>query len=274
MTDAFHASDLPAPTPVLAELAERVALAAAELVRSARTADLAVGTKSTPTDLVTEVDRASDALIRRLLQEARPEDGILTEEDETVTGTSGIVWVCDPIDGTVNFVHGLSPYAVSVAATLDGTTPVAGAVVEVAHGERFVAAAGHGATLDGRPIRCRQDVPLHRALVGTGYAYDRGRRRRQAAVAARVVGEVADLRRNGAAAVDLCSVAVGRLAAYYEHGLGPWDLAAGQLIAVEAGARVEAIEGGPPRPDSILAAPADLLGPLREVLLEAGAADV
>jgi len=264
-------ADLPAPADQLAEVALAVAVEAADRARAARAAGFAVDTKSTATDLVTEVDRATDAWIRAALLEHRPDDGLLTEEDRQVAGRSGIVWVVDPIDGTTNFVHGIAPYAVSIAATVDGDQPVAGAVVEIAHDQRFVAALGHGATLDGRPLRCATDVPLARALVATGFGYDPARRERQAAVVGRIIGSIADVRRFGAAAMDLCSVAAGRVTAYYEAGLSAWDLAAGRIIATEAGAAVEAIEGGPPRPDSVLAAPAALVGPLRDLLVSAGA---
>lgn len=264
-------ADLPAPADQLAAVALAVAVEAADRARAARAAGFAVDTKSTATDLVTEVDRATDAWIRAALLERRPDDGLLTEEDDGVDGRSGIVWVVDPIDGTTNFVHGIAPYAVSIAATVDGDQPVAGVVVEIAHDQRFVAALGHGATLDGRPLRCATDVPLARALVATGFGYDPARRERQAAVVGRIIGSIADVRRFGAAAMDLCSVAAGRVTAYYEAGLSPWDLAAGRIVATEAGAVVEAIEGGPPRPDSVLAAPAALVDPLRELLVSAGA---
>ncbi len=265
--------DVPVDPAELADLALEVAVSAAEVVRRGRASGFDQETKSTSTDIVTDVDRASDAHIRDVLSHRRPDDGWITEESGHQDGSSGICWVVDPIDGTTNFVYGHPPFAVSIAACVSDQ-PVAAAIVEIARDERYRAFLGGGATLGGAAIRCRSTVPPELALIGTGFAYDRARRGRQAAMVARLLPRVRDIRRLGAAAYDLTSVAAGRLDAYVEAGLQPWDLAAGWLICTESGVTVEAIcESGPPGAD-VLAAPAALIGPLRELLLEAGARDV
>ena len=254
----------------LATLALEIAVAAADLVRERRRDAFGIDTKTTSTDMVTEVDRASDALIRELITAARPDDGIVTEEDSELTGTSGIVWIADPIDGTTNFVYGLQPYLVSIAATIDGD-PIAGAIVEVCADDRYHASLGGGSFMNGTRLRLPDPPPLAHALVATGFGYSPQRRERQAAVVARLIGSIRDIRRLGAAANDLCSVAAGRVDAYYEHGLGPWDLAAGHLIVTEAGGVVEGVSGGRPDPATgIIAGHADLVPALRELLIECG----
>lgn len=263
-------SSLPADPARLASLALEVAVAAAELVRDRRGRDFSIDTKSTSTDMVTEVDRASDALIRELLATARPDDGIVTEEDSETTGTSGVVWIADPIDGTTNFVYDHRPYLISIAATVGGD-PVAGAVVEVCADDRYHASLGGGSFMNGTRLHLPDPPPLAHALVATGFGYSPERRTRQAAVVARMIGAIRDIRRVGAASHDLCSVAAGRVDAYYEHGLGPWDLAAGQLIVTEAGGVVEAVAGGRPDPAlGIIAGHRDLVPALRELLHESG----
>jgi myo-inositol-1(or 4)-monophosphatase len=162
-------------------------------------------------------------------------------------------WLLDPIDGTVNFVLGLPQYAISVAAEVDGTT-VAGAVFNPAAGELYQARAGHGAFLGSRRLSGPRDVPLARAVVGTGFGYAAARRARQAPVVAALLPQVGDIRRLGSAALDLCAVAAGRLDAYYEAGLNPWDYAAGTLIAQEAGCAVSGLRGRPPEPRFVAAA--------------------
>lgn len=268
-------TDLPADPEELRRIARTIAVTAADLVRRNRRDGFDVATKSTATDMVTDVDRASDVLIRELLAEARPDDGVVTEEDAAIGGSTGITWYADPIDGTTNFVYDHSPYTVSIAAAVDGR-PVAGAVVEVRTDDRYDAALGGGAHRNGEPMRLAAPPPLARALVGTGFGYDPDRRRAQAAVVQRVIGDLRDIRRLGAASFDLCGVAAQRIDAYYEIGLGPWDVAAGWLIAAEAGASVEHLAGGPATLDggSVIAAHADLVGPLRDLLANAGVADV
>lgn len=198
----------------------------------------AVRAKSSATDPVTQADTESEQLIRRELAALRPQDAILGEEQGGVSSASGLRWVVDPIDGTVNFLYGLPFYAVSVAVQQDGQT-IAGAVVEVGSGRVFAAAKGHGATLNGQPLHCNVVQEARMALVATGFGYEADRRRTQGFVLAALLPAVRDVRRVGSASLDLCAVAAGWVDAYYEHGLSPWDWAAGSLIAAEAGARLE-----------------------------------
>lgn len=213
----------------------------------------AVRSKTTPTDPVTVVDTDTERLLRDRLAQLRSGDPILGEEgggpaEATDAGT--VTWVLDPIDGTVNFVYGIPAYAVSVAAQIDGVS-VAGAVADVIGGQVYSAGSGLGAHLTDehgtRPLRCTGVDDLSMALLGTGFAYSRRRRTAQAALLAKMLPVVRDVRRIGSAALDLCMVAAGRLDAYYEHGLNPWDCAAGALIAAEAGARVVLPEPGDPQ---------------------------
>lgn len=254
-------------------LARELAGEAATLLRDALGRPRAeVETKSSTTDMVTEMDHACERLIVDGIRRARPDDAILSEEGSTAAGSSGLRWVVDPLDGTTNYLYGHPGFAVSIAIEAAGET-VAGVVHDVLHEQVFSAARGRGARANGEPIAISRETDLASALVATGFGYAPARRRAQAEVLTRVIDRVRDIRRMGAAAVDLCSVACGRVDAYYERGLNHWDLAAGELIAAEAGARVGAIEGGPAKPGSVLAAPPALFEPLRELLVEAGAAD-
>ncbi|MEY2449373.1 MAG: monophosphatase [Acidimicrobiaceae bacterium] len=252
---------------VATDLAER---AAALMVDGLTHRRVEVSTKSSPTDMVTEVDRASEALIVTGLRAARPDDGIVGEEGADHAGTSGVRWLVDPIDGTTNYLYGFPGFAVSIAAEQHGEM-VVGVVHDPMHHDVFQAARGRGATRNGEPVHASTKHDLATALVGTGFSYERDRRRRQANVLAEVLPQVRDIRRMGAAAVDLCSVACGRLDAFYERGLGPWDLAAGALIAQEAGATVGDLAGGPPSGDFVLATSSGLFEPLRALLDTAGA---
>lgn len=229
----------------LLDLAARLAVDAGRMVRSARAARDAVATtsKSAATDMVTEFDRASERLIVDGILAARPSDSVLGEEGTGVEGTSGVEWVIDPIDGTTNFVYGLPGYAVSIAARVGGDAR-AGAVYLPSTDELFTAVQGAGARCDGRPISCSTTSDLPMALVATGFGYVVARRSAQARRAALLLPRVRDIRRLGAAAADLCHVAAGRLDAYYEQWLGPWDHAAGALIAREAGCRTAGAAGG------------------------------
>lgn len=207
-------------------------------------AEGAVQAKSTPTDPVTIVDTETEDLIRRLLAEQRPDDLIVGEEGggSLADDADTVHWVVDPIDGTVNFLYGLPGYAVSVAAVRGGR-PVAGAVVDVARAATYSAARGLGALrVDGdgsvEHLTCTPVESVSMALVGTGFAYGTHRRTRQAELIGQVLPEVRDIRRLGAAALDLCLVAAGRMDAYFEHGLNAWDWSAGALIAAEAGAQL------------------------------------
>lgn len=242
----------------LADLAESAARRAAAGLRDLVETDAVItATKSSPTDLVTEADRATEAQIITDLTAARPHDGILAEESGHRDGTSGVTWIIDPIDGTTNFVYSLAGFGISIAALLDGEV-VAGVVMDPIRAEVFRATRGGGATRNGRPLDARRGSDLARALIGTGFAYRAERRSAQAAVVAALIGEIRDIRRLGAAALDLCHVAAGRLDGYYESGLQPWDLAAGGLIAHEAGCRVEALHGGAPDARLVIAAPEPL----------------
>ena len=216
-----------------------------------------VQTKSSPTDVVTEMDRRSEALITSRIRTHRPGDTVLGEEGgQTAGGPAGdgddggrpgkVRWIVDPLDGTVNYLYGLRDWAVSIAAEVDGSV-VAGVVEVPRHGETFTAVTGQGAWLhrgDAKlELRCSSGVPLDRALVGTGFGYDPGRRLVQGEVVAALLPCIRDIRRGGSASVDLCSVAAGRLDAFYERGLNYWDFAAGGLIAREAGALVGGLAG-------------------------------
>ncbi|MGV9982357.1 inositol monophosphatase family protein [Micromonospora wenchangensis] len=219
-------------------------------------------TKSTATDVVTAADRAVERQVLAALRAVRPDDVVLGEEyGGAEAGTGGVRWVVDPIDGTVNYLYGLPYCAVSLAAEVDGRV-VAGVVRNVSTGEEWTATAGGGAWRDGRRLRCSTETELGQALVATGFGYDAGRRRHQARVVAELIGDVRDIRRMGAAALDLCLAAEGRVDAYYEKGLAAWDLAAGGLVAAEAGLRVTGLDGRPAGPDLVIAAPPALFAPL------------
>ena len=271
-------------TAGLLELATSVAVAAGRLLLGSGGRPEVVATKSSPTDVVTEADRAAEALIRDLIGAARPGDRILGEEGGETGGAGGqggmssVRWIVDPLDGTVNYLYGLPDWAVSIAAEADGTV-VAGAVFVPRRDELFSAALGGGAWLssgaldprgeDADPparLSCNQDVPLDRALVATGFGYEAGRRLVQGEVLRGVLPVVRDIRRGGSAAVDLCSVASGSVDAYYERGVNLWDIAAGGLIAAEAGARVTGLHGRPASPSMTIAAAPPLLGQLHDLL--------
>ncbi len=255
----------------LAGLCVELATGAADLVR--HTVAGRIDAKSTNTDLVTAADRASESWLVQRIRAARPDDAVLGEESGERDGTSGVRWLLDPIDGTVNFVLGLPQYAVSVAAEVRGRT-VAGAVCNPATGELFTAARGSGAFLDGTRLDGPRDVPLERAVVATGFAYVAAVRARQAAVVAALLPRVADIRRLGSASLDLCAVACGRVDGYFEAGLNPWDWAAGALIAEEAGCVVAGPPGREPSAPLTVAAGRNLAAPLQNLLGELGAGDV
>ncbi|HEX4540357.1 MAG TPA: inositol monophosphatase family protein [Acidimicrobiales bacterium] len=250
-----------------------------------------VRTKSSRTDMVTEMDLASESLIAASLHRQRPRDAILAEEGARQEGSTGVRWIVDPLDGTTNYLYAWPAFAVSIAAEIDGRV-AAGVVHDPSHDETFVAMRGVGAWIsspgadggpdpqggrspaaeDGRrPLQLDASPPLGDALVGTGFNYDATLRARQAEVLTRVLPVVRDIRRAGAAALDLCWVAAGRLDAFFEAGLQPWDWAAGALVAGESGAWVGDLEGGPPSGSMTLAAAPELAARLRALLVEAGA---
>jgi len=227
----------------LLDLARGIAREAADLVRTRREEGVHVAaTKSSATDVVTDADRASEALILARILAARPDDGVLGEEGSDSAGSSGVRWVVDPIDGTVNYFLGLAQYAVSIGVEVEGKVRV-GVVVNAATGEEFTAVRGGGAFRDGRPIEVRTPRALDRSVISTGFNYELPVRRVQAAAVAELVVRVADIRRFGSCALDLCALAAGRSDGYVEEGCLPWDHAAGGLIAQEAGAIVEVLTG-------------------------------
>ena len=232
-----------------------------------------VTAKSTSTDLVTDVDRDIERWLVERISSARPDDDIVGEEGYGRTTGSATRWYLDPIDGTVNFVLGLPQFAVSVAVEVDGAV-VAGAVANPVSGELFSARAGGGAWLGDRRLAGPRAVPLARAVVGTGFGYDAERRARQIAVVAQLLPRVADIRRLGAASLDLCAVAAGRLDAYFEAGLNPWDWAAGALIAHEAGCFVGGLHGEPLGPRLTVASGTQCADELVDVLAELRADEV
>lgn len=247
-------------TAELLEIARSVAVEAGALARLRRSQGVEVAaSKSSTEDIVTFADRETEALIRGRLAELRPDDGFFGEESGAETGTSGLTWVVDPIDGTVNFLYGIPQYAVSIAVVEGEPDPLtwralAGAVANPASGETFTARLGGGAFLDEAPIRVGPEIELSQALVGTGFAYLADIRSEQAEVLGGLLHRVRDIRRMGAASLDLCAVACGRLDAYFERRLSPWDHAAGALIAREAGARVTGMDGAAPSREFVLAA--------------------
>ena len=257
----------------LLDLACSAARAAGALLRDGLDRDRTnVETKSTHTDMVSEMDRAAESLLVERLLGSRPDDGMVGEEGTDRAGTSGVRWVVDPLDGTTNYLYRLPGFAVSIAAEVDGEATV-GVVYDVVHDELFTAVAGQGAHRDGVPIQVSDATALPTSLVATGFSYDAARRRRQAEVLTALLPRIRDIRRFGAASVDLCAVACGRVDAYYERGLAPWDLAAGGLIAQEAGAVVADLRGGPARAGSVVAAAPGIADELLAVLDELGAAD-
>lgn len=255
----------------LLDLALEAARRAGALLRDGRPADLGVAaTKSSPIDVVTEMDIRAEKLITGFLSGSRPRDGFLGEEGASAQGSSGVRWVIDPLDGTVNYLYGLPTWAVSIAAERDGER-VVGVVEAPMRRETFHAVLGGGAYLNGVPLACRPAPPFAEALVSTGFNYVTEVRTHQAAVAQQLIPKLRDIRRGGSAAVDLCDVAAGRLDGYYERGLHPWDLAAGDLIAREAGALTGGRPGLPADRDLTVAAAPGVFEPLQELLEELGA---
>jgi myo-inositol-1(or 4)-monophosphatase len=252
----------------------REAAATARRMRAEAITD--VETKSTDTDVVTAADRAVERQVVAAIRAVRPGDGVLGEEygdsaaglDEAGPDAAETVrWVLDPIDGTVNYLYGLPQYAVSLAAEIDGVA-VAGVVINAATGDEWTATRGGGAWRGDRRLHPSVRTQLDQSLVGTGFGYDAKRRAHQGAVIARLITRVRDIRRFGAAALDLCAVAEGTLDAYFEKGLNPWDHAAGGLIASEAGATVSGLRGAAPGLDMVVAAPPAIFGPLHDALVE------
>ncbi|WP_330242329.1 inositol monophosphatase family protein [Streptomyces sp. NBC_00525] len=252
---------------------------AGRLLRDGRPAGLGVAaTKSSPVDVVTEMDIAAEKLITEYLIDLRPYDSFLGEEGGTTAeGRSGVRWVIDPLDGTVNYLYGLPSWSVSIGVEMYGER-VAGVVEVPMRGETYFARRDHGAFVTGGQygeekvrLRCREAAPLAESLVSTGFNYVADVRAHQAAVARELIPQVRDIRRGGSAAIDLCDVAAGRLDAYFERGLHPWDLCAGEVIAREAGALTGGRPGRPADGELTVAAPPGVFEPLQALLEELGA---
>lgn len=271
---------LPPTEDELLDLARRAAgAAAAELLSRFRGEALGVRSKSTPTDPVSEADLAAERAVRDLLARERPGDRILGEEGGATEGAGPgavgetFLWVLDPLDGTVNYLYGSPSFAVSLACE-DAHGAVVGVVLDPVSGECFAATRSEPATLDGQPLAGSEPASLAEALVGTGFAYDRDVRAVQAEVAARVLPRARDIRRVGAAALDLCWCAAGRLDAFYERGVRHWDVAAGALICRRAGREVRDLSEVQVErqgrtltlPSGILVAPPNLVDELAELI--------
>ncbi|HEX7536647.1 MAG TPA: inositol monophosphatase family protein [Dermatophilaceae bacterium] len=269
-------SDLAGWEPTLRELealAISAARAAGRFIVHDRPRGLGVlDTKSSINDIVTVMDRQSEVLLRRHLLGARPQDAILGEEDGASAGTSGITWVIDPIDGTVNYLYEIPAYCVSVAAVIGDAAapgrwrPVAGAICNPLTSEIFHARVGGGAHVlagdDDTALSVNAVDVLVQSLVATGFGYRPEVRARQGEVLTAILPEIRDIRRAGSAALDLCAVASGTVDAYYEAGLNPWDLAAGWIIATEAGALVSGLNNAAPGEAAVVAAGPGIHGSL------------
>jgi myo-inositol-1(or 4)-monophosphatase len=251
----------------LAALAESVAREAGGQLREAfaRVEELRISTKSTATDLVSEADVAAETLIRERLADARPDDAVLGEEGGDAAGTSGLRWVVDPLDGTVNFLFGIPQWCVSIAVE-DDEGALAGVVYDAPRDELWAATRDGPATLDGVALAPARRTELATAMVATGFGYAAAVREAQAAVLARLLPHVRDVRRLGSAALDLAWTAAGRYDAYYERGLNHWDLAAGELMCARAGLSVIELAPTPPTAAGVLVAPPQLADALRALL--------
>ena len=248
-------------------LATDLAREAGALALSMRAGITVLETKTSPVDVVTAADQAVEALLVKALATARPEDGLLGEEGAGSTGTSGVRWVIDPIDGTVNYLYAIPQWAVSIGVE-DADGAAVGVVFDPSKNELWQGIRGGGAVLNGQPLRCSDVTDLGQTLVGTGFGYDARRRAVQTRVLPTLLPRVRDIRRLGAGSLDLCSVAAGRLDAYYEQGLSPWDLCAGGLIAAEAGARVEGLRGRTAGYDLVVAAGPGIFDALHDILVD------
>lgn len=270
MTDHDPFGGSPPELRELLALASDLALEAGRIHVEGRRDALTIETKSSPTDVVSQVDKEAERLIVDRVRAERPGDALLAEEGSLLDGQSGVRWVIDPLDGTTNYVYGYPAYAASIAVEVGGRAAVA-VVFDSAAGRLYRAVAGHGAVCDDRPIHAREQADLSRALVATGFWYDAAQRAKQGAVIAAALGRIRDIRRGGSAALDLCRVGAGEVDAFWELDLSPWDHAAGALIAREAGAVVESLpaaHGGGP---AVVAAGPALMPAFLELLREAGA---
>ncbi len=236
----------------LHDVAVKLAREAGELIVSRRAGHIEVAnTKSSDVDVVTAVDKETEEFLFRRLQELCPGDGFLGEEGQVEQSTTGVTWVVDPIDGTVNFLYNMPHYAVSIAAVTGDPTPgswqvEAGVVFNPVTGELFHASLGQGSFLGERRLQIAKPPPMNLALLATGFAYSTAMRREQVRILAELIGEVRDIRRMGTASLDLAAVAAGRVDVYFERTLNPWDHAAGELLVTEAGGVIAGIQGFAP----------------------------
>jgi myo-inositol-1(or 4)-monophosphatase len=263
-------AEAPLRLQALLALATDLAEAAGQVHEQGMRSALRIETKSSPTDLVSQVDREAERLIVERLRELRPDDALLGEEGSLGQGTSGVRWIIDPLDGTTNYIYGYPAYAVSIAVEVDGQ-PQIGVVLDSSAGRLFRAVSGFGAACDDRPIEVREQRGLATALVATGFSYEAAQRERQGAVVAQVLGRVRDIRRGGTAALDLCHVAAGHVDAYWELDLSPWDYAAGSVIARAAGAEVAFPRAAHGHGPAVVAAHRGLMPALLALLRETGA---
>jgi myo-inositol-1(or 4)-monophosphatase len=257
----------------LLSVAIEAATAAGRFLLEGRGSARRIETKSSATDMVSEMDRGAEELIRAVIAERRPDDAVLGEEGGEIAGTAGqgaaVRWIVDPLDGTTNYLYGFPAWCVSVAAAIHGVV-AAGAVFDPTHDELWTAEAASGAACNGTPIAPLEDRgDLATALVSTGFSYDADRRATQGAIVAALLPQVRDIRRAGSAALDLCWLAAGRVDAYFETGTHVWDWAAGALVATEAGAWVGGFDGGPPSDSGILAGRPGVAARLRPILATA-----
>lgn len=268
----MHVS-IPSPSTLL-DVASTLAREAGSLIKEGRDSAEVTQVKTAATDIVTQMDEAAERHIRERLAELRPEDGILGEEGSSARGTSGITWIVDPIDGTVNYLYGLPHYAVSIAAVAGDPIPgawdaLAGAVFD-GSGRLWTAGKGLGAYCDGARLHRTEGPALSHTLLATGFQYIEWQRASQARIIAGLMPQVRDIRRLGSASIDLCLAAAGQVDAYFEHGLNPWDYAAGALIAEEAGLVVAGAHGRPASPELLIAAPPNLFPALHDALVAVG----
>jgi myo-inositol-1(or 4)-monophosphatase len=260
----------------LVDVARRVAEEAAEFIRTKRLDYVAVAnTKSSSSDVVTEVDRASERLIFDRLHSLRPLDGFLGEEGGSQLSQSGVTWVVDPIDGTTNFLYNIPHYAVSIAAvegppTPDEWTLLAGCVVNPSTGEVYSAGLGQGAFRGSTPLQLREPTALSDALVLTGFAYSAHFRKHQAKLFEDVLPRIRDIRRMGTASLDLVSVAAGQADVYFERTTSPWDFAGGAVIVQEAGGVVTGFHGAAPGREAVFAGHPEMVARLHDLVVEFG----
>ena len=260
----------------LHDVAVKLAQEAGKLIVSRRAGHIEVAnTKSSDVDVVTAVDKESEEFLYRRLQELRPGDGFLGEEGQVQESTTGVTWVVDPIDGTVNFLYNIPHYAVSIAAVTGDPSPgswqvEAGAVFNPATGELFHAARGEGAFLGEKRLQIGPPPPMNLALLATGFAYSTAMRKEQVRILSQLIGEVRDIRRMGTASLDFAAVAAGRVDVYFERTLSPWDHAAGELLVTEAGGIITGIRDLPQGREGIFAGHPTLVTQLKARISEVG----